>query len=143
MIHKFISQFCDRKFDTVKIRRNYYLADKSLLDIRDKIKKNMNLEPESAGVFLGTEKKDFTPSFALLELLSKHSKKKAFVDDKTEWLFLCGRDIFKESVKKCSAKEGLVLVQNKHDENLGLGKIVDKKDLFIKNISNRGKFLHY
>ncbi|MCK4670208.1 MAG: hypothetical protein KAT43_03315 [Nanoarchaeota archaeon] len=143
MIQEFISQFCDKKFDTVKIRRNHYLADKSLLELRDKIKRNMNLEPEGAGVFLGIEKKDFTPSFALLELLSEYSDRKAFVDDKTEWLFLCGRDVFKESVKKCSVKEGFVLVQNRHDENLGLGKVVNKKGVFIKNCANRGKFLHY
>lgn len=143
MIQEFISKFTDEKFDTVMTRNGFFLHDKGLLALRDRIKRSMNLEPEYMGVFLGTGKKEFKPSFALLELLSRHSRRKAFIDDKSEWLFLCGRDVFKESVSRCSAKKGLVLVQNRHDENLGLGKIVDRRGVFIKNVMNRGSFLHH
>ena len=73
-----------------------------------------DVELVSIGLFLGEEKnKKFISSLALLELLSKESDKKIYLDEKGEWLFVCGRDIFAESISKADFKDkGLVLVQN-------------------------------
>jgi len=72
-----------------------------------------------------------------------------FVDKKGEWLFLCGRDLMKGSIEKAHATDGLVLVQNQNDENIGLGRVLvvlsdrsQRKDkIVIKNVKNRGEFL--
>ena len=106
--------------------------------------KNLKIDREthSKGLFLGEDKKGFKPSLALLEMIAKDSKRKAFLNEKGAWMFICGRDVFGESIEKSSVEEGLVLVQNDKDENLGYGKIWKKKgELFIKNILDKGDYL--
>ncbi|MBW2987514.1 hypothetical protein KY336_03090, partial [Candidatus Woesearchaeota archaeon] len=119
---EFISIFTKKKFDIIEIKKRFFIANKEQIEMMEKIKEKEGIVPEMVGTFLGEiSKKKFKPSLALLELLARHSERKVFVDDKAEWLFLCGKDVFKESVKKCNVKSGLVLVQNKKDENLGNG----------------------
>ncbi len=150
MIHDFIRQFSDIKITAVKIGNDYYHCPDSVAKIKNSIK----VRPYSAGIFLGTRAKsansEFRPSVALLDILSKNSDKKVFVDKKGEWLFLCGRDLFGASVKKVNFNEEdeLVLVQNENDENLGYGLIVtdvkhsrNKDKMVVKNILDRGSFL--
>ncbi|MBW2964275.1 hypothetical protein KY363_02340 [Candidatus Woesearchaeota archaeon] len=112
----------------------------------EKIDKALGRGAVSAGLFLGTEKsKKFTPSLALLDLLGKASHRWVAVDDKAEWLFLCGRDVFASSVLKANVTSGVVLVANSRGEILGYGKITGtpgKKDsVFVKNLLDRGDFL--
>jgi ribosome biogenesis protein Nip4 len=139
----FIKKFTDAEIVPIKkIHRSYYLVNKEIEALAEKIEENLFAE----GLFLGKEKdKRFKPSVALLEIISKTSDRKIFVDDKAEWLFLCGRDIFGKSITKANVKRGLVLVQNKRDENLGFAKItgdITKKDLVVvTNILDRGDFL--
>ena len=116
-----------------QIGRKYFLVDEKRLSIS-------NQSPEYCGIFLGEQKgKHFSPSLALLELLE--SDKQIIIDDKAAWLFVCGKDIFKKSVIKGNNKKNIVLVYNKHKENLGYGKVVNKGDIFVKNILDRGNFL--
>jgi len=135
MIKKFLDKF-GFKIDSVKYGKKHYLVDDSL---------DVDLIPKSIGVFLGEESKEFKPSLALLELIAKKSDRKIFIDDKAEWLFLCGRDLFGKSIKKANVSEGLLLVQNLRDENLGLGKVVNnlkiKDKVVVKNVIDRGDFL--
>ena len=67
------------------------------------------------------------------------------VDDKAEWLFLCGRDVFAKSVVKANVKSGRVIVCNKGKEVLGYGNIVGelgrKDKVFVKNLLDKGDFL--
>jgi ribosome biogenesis protein Nip4 len=138
----FISKFTKEKFDIIEIKKRFFIASKEQIEMMEKIKEKEGIVPESMGVFLGEiTKKKFKPSLALLDLLAKHSDRKIFVDDKAEWLFLCKKDVFNESVTKCDVKTGLVLVQNKNDENLGYGKIVRKGKVFVQNLMDRGDFL--
>jgi len=139
MITEFIKQFTEKEYDNImNIRKKYFRVEPSLLKIRDKI----NDEPFSIGIPMGEErKKAFHPSVALLEMLAKDSDRKAVIDYKAEWLFVCGRDIFTKAVEKCSKKKGLVLVQNLKDENLGYGSLSNDKNIAIKNILDRGDFL--
>lgn len=100
----------------------------------------------SAGVYLGEEKKQFKPSVALLEMISKRTKDhKAVVDDKASWLYLCRRDILDKGVIEIGepTKEGYLLVQNQLDENLGYGVLGKRKDknVAVKNLLDRGFFL--
>jgi len=105
-----------------------------------------------AGTCLGKVKDGmFFPSFPLLLIIAKGGANKVVVDEKTEWLFICGRDVFKQGIVKImgSRRKGdYTLVLNKHDECLGFGKIVFDIDqeteghaIAVKNISDIGDFL--
>ena len=84
------------------------------------------------------DRKGFHPSIALLDVLGGVSARKAVVNDKTAWLFLCGRNVLKEGIVSCAASEGHVLVVNTRDEVLGYGKITGAG---ITNKLDRGDFL--
>ena len=141
-IRNFIKSFTTEDIGKIeKIRNSYFLIDKDVEKIKDKIEKN----PFAAGLFLGESKKSFIPSTNLLDILSKKTEKKIFVNRKTAWLFLCDRDIFGSGIEKSNAKKGLVLVQNDRDENLGYGEIIaeltQKDKVVVKNLFDRGNFL--
>ena len=134
-LNEFLEKFTEEKIETVvKKGRNYYAADEEL----QKLAGGIDRDFFSIGIPLGEYKNDFRPSLALLEWLSKKSEKKAFINKKAEWMFLCGRDAFANNIVNSNVKNGLVLVQNEKDENLGLGLLNEKG---IKNILDRGDFL--
>ena len=144
MIEEFTSNFTDKKIENiVKIKHKYYLLEKDEKKVFDKIP----LDAELVGLFLGEDKKDmFSPSLAFLDILSKISDKKVFVDEKSAWLFLCGRDIMGRAIVKANVNKGLALIQDKDDRNLGFGKIIsdlrERNDrIVIKNILDRGDYL--
>ncbi len=143
MMQKFVKKFMDDEIKgVIKVGDEFYLADKELVEIKDKVE----LDPFSVGLYLGRNKgKDFEPSSALVELIAKSSKKKVFVNKKSEWLFLCGRDLFGKGIIKSNVKKGLVLVQSEDDENLGYGKLVgdisEKNNVVLKNVLDKGDYL--
>jgi ribosome biogenesis protein Nip4 len=72
------------------------------------------------------------------------------VDEKSEWLFIVGRDLFKRGILEAtgSKKRGAyTLVVNQHKECLGFGRILrsldesGKKQVAVRNISDIGDFL--
>lgn len=72
------------------------------------------------------------------------------VDEKTAWLFICGRDIFKRGITNISGskrKGDYTLILNQHEECLGFGKILHNigddrnSKVVVKNISDIGDFL--
>jgi ribosome biogenesis protein Nip4 len=139
-VNKFVKQFTGKEYlEATRIGRKYFEAKEELLNIKEK----MMLQPHSIGLPLGEDtKKGFRPSLYLLERLSLDTSQKIFVNDKAEWLFLCGRDILSRSIVKDNSENEMCLVQNERDENLGLGKkIVKGKNVTIKNIFDRGDFL--
>lgn len=126
----------------LKLSNNYFLVNEKL---RETISKNKE-KPKSAGIFLGTEKnKVFKPSLALMSLISDNTDKKIFIDKKSEWLFLCKRDIMGQSILKTNDKNGIVLVQDKEDNNLGIAKVISKKPekdkIYANNILDLGDYL--
>ncbi|MBR9692546.1 hypothetical protein GOV07_01300 [Candidatus Woesearchaeota archaeon] len=123
-----------------RIGRRCFLTLPEQEKIIEEQKKNLF----GAGVYLGEEKTRFEHSPAILEILSAQTKDfKAVVDDKAEWLFLCGRDIFDKGIeqKGIPTANGLFLVENNRGENLGLGKAARDGNVAIKNIMDRGHFL--
>ena len=135
----FCSLFTDEAPKATQLGDRYYLIGEDLAGF----KSGEQRKPYSAGLYLGMGR-NFVPTPALLTLLARHSKRKAFLkDDKTEWLFVCGRDIFHDGFTS-ELTEGLVLVQNQRDENLGLAKITKGKEgLLLKNILDRGNYLRH
>ena len=83
-----------------------------------------------AGLYLGKvgKKGVFFPSFNLLNMLVDVAANKVVVDRKAAWLFICGRDIFREGIVKVmgSKRKGdATLVLNEFGECLGFGKIME------------------
>ncbi len=97
----------------------------------------------SIGVPLGEIKKEFMPTPAFIEFLSTHSTKKVIVDEKSEWMFLCKKDIFTKGVKEILVKNnrGRVFVQNKFNENLGMASFSATGNVLLKNILDKGAYI--
>ena len=125
----------------VEKKSRYFLLSTSL--------KKLTLEDFfCAGTYLGKIKNgEFFPGFELLRMLSEKKANKVVVNKKTEWLFICGRDVFKRGIVNVigPGKRGdHVLVLNCYGECLGFGRVIsdlDKEGAFIKNISDIGDFL--
>jgi ribosome biogenesis protein Nip4 len=103
-----------------------------------------------AGTYLGKAKDGkFFPSFTLLGIIAQKEANKIVVDKKTEWLFICGRDVFKQGITKATGstkKNDCALVLNSYGECLGFGKILHNLDgkrggLAVENILDIGDFL--
>jgi predicted RNA-binding protein (TIGR00451 family) len=127
----------------VKKQNRYFLLNEVL-------KKSVSKDFFCAGIYLGrTVEGKLFPSFELLRLLGEKKANKIIVDKKTEWLFICGRDIFKQGIVNITGatqKGDHVLVLNNHGECLGFGRIVcdlskTERGLAVKNILDIGDFL--
>jgi ribosome biogenesis protein Nip4 len=146
-INDFMSRFnssisLDERF-IVKKENRYFLLNENLKTL---IMENFFY----AGIYLGKIKNGkFFPSFSLLRIVAERRANKVIVDNKTAWLFVCGRDVFKRGIVKAvgSKRKGdYTLVLNEHGECLGFGRILcnlgeEKDNVAIKNISDIGDFL--
>ena len=137
-VKEFINNFTNHQIinyeDLVLIKEDIYLPNKE----QKEFIKLGNIR--GVGTRIGQINKDkFTPSFQLIDLIK--TNKIIILNEKMEFLFLCGRDIFKQSVEQKIHGEGLFIIQNKSKENLGIGLIRNKEDKIIKNIIDRGFFL--
>ena len=129
----------------IKKKNRYYLLNENL-------KKQMQQDFFYAGVYLGKLKGAiFFPSFLLLTMMAESKANKIVVDKKTAWLFICGRDIFKQGILKLNGtkrKGDYTLILNEHNECLGFGKILRNirketvaNKVVVKNILDIGDFL--
>ena len=128
----------------VRNRNRYYLLSKNL---KQKIPKGFFYAGEYLGAVKGAS---FFPSFLLLAKIAQTKANKVIVDKKTAWLFICGRDIFRQGILKGNnlKKGDYTLIINEHNECLGFGKIMinlrgvpDSKEVAVKNILDLGDFL--
>jgi ribosome biogenesis protein Nip4 len=127
----------------VKKRNRYFLLSASL-------KKLALKDFFYAGTYLGKVKNGrFFPGFDLLRMMAEKKANEVVVNKKTEWLFICGRDVFKRGIVKVigpARKGDHVLVLNYYGECLGFGRVVsdlgtEENSVAIKNISDIGDFL--
>ena len=127
----------------VEKRNRFFLLDENL-------KKLITDDFFYAGTYLGKIKNGkFFAGFSLLRAIAERSANKIIIDDKTAWLFVCGRDIFKQGILKVhgSKRKGdYTLVLNRHQECLGYGKILtdledEREGVAVRNISDIGDFL--
>lgn len=119
--------------------------------LNDRLKGFVMLEFFYAGVYLGKVKSGvFLPSFNLLRIIAeKRGANKVFLDERSAWLFICGRDVFKRGIIRVEGswrKGDYTLVLNKHGECLGFGLILKdlemvKSGVTVKNVLDIGDFL--
>jgi len=131
---------------TVEKRGRYFLLPQQL-------KKMASDDFFYAGTYLGkTRHGVFFPSFPLLAMMSQRKEaNKITVDEKTAWLFIVGRDVFKQGIVSVngSGKKGThTFVMNQNGECLGFGRITHSLDekqgksvVAVRNISDIGDFL--
>jgi len=113
------SSVLDKLGNLVKEGKFIYSVNSNLL--KYSVKENDRIS--YIGTLIGEIKqKGFFASPEFIDFLSKYSNSKIIVKEKSEWMFLCGNDIFRSGVLKDSSKSSArnVFVQNKHGENLGL-----------------------
>lgn len=104
-----------------------------------------------AGAYLGKVKKRiFFPSFILLRMLAEGRANRIVVDDKSAWLFIVGRDLFKRGIVKTGSgrKGDYTLVLNRLGDCLGFGRLMrnlnevrGKNEVAVKSVSDIGDFL--
>lgn len=144
---------------TAQLKSDIHLDDKSIVKkknryflLNNKLKPHIKKEFYHAGVYLGkTKNRRFFPSFNLLAMMAKGKANKITVDSKSEWLFVCGRDIFKQGIAKSSKpiKKGeYTMVVNRYGECIGFGRLLcnlknakEPHKVVVKNISDIGDFL--
>lgn len=105
-----------------------------------------------AGTYLGKVKDGkFFPSFSLLMMISSNARNRIVVNSRSEWLFTCGRDVFRKGITNISGstKKGTyTLVFDEQSECLGFGRIMRNLDAdtpgnmeAVRNILDLGDFL--
>ena len=109
-------------------------------DMDMRLYKLIKKQPYSAGRFVGYMKRGILiPSFELMqEYVNKFNKDYIMVNEKSEKLFLYGRDIFISSVELDKSNKDFAIVVNRRKEVLGL---VKKQKRIWKNVVDRGLFL--
>jgi ribosome biogenesis protein Nip4 len=146
-ISEFMRQFgahVSIRRDMIAKRKNRYFL------LNDKLKELITEDFFYAGTYLGKARGSrFFPSFNLLSMIAETKANKVIVDKKTEWLFICGRDIFRRGITKVigSKRKGdYTLILNLHGECLGFGKIMrnltlNREGPAVENILDVGDFL--
>jgi ribosome biogenesis protein Nip4 len=98
-----------------------------------------------AGKLLGRTKKEFMPGSSLLRELGKiEGPNKVWVDDRVGWLFVCGRDIFEESIIRAKGvlEEGAYFLVMLGEDCLGYVRIQTQDGkMLLRNIFDLGNFL--
>jgi ribosome biogenesis protein Nip4 len=103
-----------------------------------------------AGIYLGkTSVGGFMPSFMFLTMIAETAQNKIYVDQRTEWLFICGRDIFRKGITRVtglSKKNDYALIMDAYGECLGFGAMrarvgEEGENVAVKNILDIGDFL--
>lgn len=98
-----------------------------------------------AGNLLGRTKREFIPGASLLRELGKmKGPNKVWVDDRVGWLFVCGRDIFEESIVRAEGvlEEGTFFLVMLGDDCLGYVRIETQDGRrLLRNIFDLGDFL--
>ncbi len=123
--------------------RRYYLLNPLLC-------KFLNPNFLYAGLYLGEEQRgSFMPSFNFLNMLVPLAPNKVVLENKAAWLFICGRDIFRNGIRKSmgSRRKGdYTLVMNELGECLGFGLVLletgmAETEVVIRNLLDVGDFL--
>lgn len=124
--------------EIVSIGVNVYWADEKLQKKAARRKETFSIGAPLGEIWKGK----FKPSFLLLDEIAKISPNYVILNEKSEWLFICGRDVFKEGTIESHGKEGgFVIVLNTRKEALGYGALNKDAKAYIKNMLDRGDFL--
>jgi 60S ribosome subunit biogenesis protein NIP7 len=149
MLKAYDSQdFIDRYELLINENREVFALSKELADFLSKNK----IPFVSAGLKIGEVGKRFRFSLEGAFYLARKKRKKVYVNRRGEMLFLYGRDLFAESIRKAvRVKErDVVMVCNTDGDIIGIGRSkfdgekmrsVEKDVVVVKNLVGRGEYL--
>lgn len=110
--------------------KQFFLLTKELKKIQDTIED----QAVSAGLFLGElVKTKFIPSPDLIILCAPTANNTIIIDEKSAWLFICGRDIFEESIiekREQDKANKFHIVCNEKKEVIGIAKRKREKNKY-------------
>ena len=150
---KLIEDFIEKLGSKISFNSENVVNKKGkLFLINNKLRKDLQNNFFYAGLYLGENKQGkFFPSFNLLSILSEQKTNKVTIDKKAAWLFIYGKNIFREKILKVEGDEKkgvLTLVLNNTNDCLGFGEIIidlskkpKKSEAVIKNYLDLGDFL--
>jgi ribosome biogenesis protein Nip4 len=143
---QFCRQFTDKPLPhVVKIGKRYFFDPKDLL----KVAQEHKWDVFSVGLYLGEERKEFTPTSAFIDLLAARNDQRVAVGNKAAWLFVCGRDILMDGVLEAGdlrVNDLAFVVDHKHNL-LGYGRIVApyhpkmRNKTYLKHVLDKGEYL--
>jgi ribosome biogenesis protein Nip4 len=142
MIPEFIEKFTDEEIvndeHVYQLGEEWFLVPPRLFALG----KSLPRQPVFVGSFLGRKKNNYLmPGVPLLDMLAASKKtKKVVVNDKSAWLFVCGKNILPASILSTENSpvvgDWVLVMQGK--ECIGFGEF--QKDV-IKNVFDVGDFL--
>jgi len=148
---KLIADFASRYNARINLDEKFVLKkDNKYFLLNNELKKLISKDFFYAGEYLGkTRKGRFFPSFNLLRMIAQVEANKISVNEKAAWLFICGRDIFRQGIVKVvgsNEKGDYTLILNHHGECLGFGMIQRHlygkgNEVSVRNILDIGDFL--
>ncbi len=141
-----------KKYDFRLSGREVFLLDKELGGFLDSLPDDLKEKIVHAGIKVGEVGRKFRFSLEGSFFLVRREKKKVYIDDKAEMLFLYGRDVFSRSVlsvTKDVEENDIVFVCNVRGDVLGIGKarfsaeeMIGKGDrVVVENLVDRGEYL--
>lgn len=137
---EFAKRFTDKEIipegELYTLQREYYLIGPETKELISSIK----AKPEYLGTYLGKDTNEgFIPSFFLLELLKEHSKQ-VKLNERSSWLFVCGKNALFEGVTRKDELKNMdyVIVLGERKDVLGYGQYLRDE---IRNLFDRGDFL--
>ncbi len=130
--------------------KEVFMISRELEEVLKKIRVEDKLV--CAGIKVGEVGKKFRFTLEGAFFLAKKEKKKVYIDEKAEMLFLYGRDVFSSSIEKVSrdVKENdTVFVCNRFGDVIGIGRArFDVKEIArkgervaVENLVDRGEYL--
>ncbi len=133
-------------------RREVWALSKDLSDFL--VRNGLLNVVASAGIKVGEVGRRFRFSLEGTFWLVKNNRKKIWVNDKGEMLFLYGRDIFASSVIRAESfgENDIVFVCNRRDDVIGIGKSrfpadkireVSGDRVVVENLVDRGEYLRH
>ena len=129
-LDEFTSRFTKERILHERLRNEYYAPGNP----PDK-KARLEYMTTRLGIQRG---KTFRPSIPLLDWLGTRTNRRAFINEQSAWLFICGKNVLKEGIISNSVKEGSVMVLNEREEVLGYGRVTGAG---ITNALDRGDYL--
>lgn len=150
-LENYVSNFTSHKIDGIirQIGSKYYRVSEEQEDFLNSQSKDAQFVGEFLGEF-DKRNKSFLPSLTLLQIIFKFDDvKKVKLNEKGEYLFLCGRDIMGQSIvdfDKEIKTRNVVFVVNTKDEFLGCAFVlrdIDKrsKEVILNNKTDLGDYL--
>jgi|Deesub1362A_J573_1020465.scaffolds.fasta_scaffold01239_2 60S ribosome subunit biogenesis protein NIP7 len=111
-----------------------------------------SIKPLKAGLKVGEIGKRFRFGLEGTFFLARKKKKRVYVNKNGEMLFLYGRDLFAESIRKAVSvkKNDIVFICNTEGDIIGIGRSrfdgdemrsVEKETVVVRNLIDRGEYL--